>query len=104
MQPGVRLQPAPPFLERGGLSVIGRGKATVLDLPIGGLMTYDSVIEVSRITNALLDHARELGSNLHDPFMTLSFMSLLVVPRLKLSDRGLFDVDRFEFVDTIVSS
>jgi adenine deaminase len=90
-------------LEKGGFSAVGKGKVTRLDLPIGGLMTNEPAAEVARITDILLDHARELGCNLPNPFMTLSFMSLLVVPRLKLSDRGLFDVDRFEFVDPIVS-
>jgi adenine deaminase len=43
--------------------------------------------------------ARELGSALHDPFMTMSFLALEVIPHLKLTDKGLVDVDRFAFVD-----
>jgi len=89
-------------LARGGLSVVGGGRVSVLELPIGGLMTYRPAHQVARFTDFLLDHAKQLNCDLVDPFMTLSFMSLLVIPRLKLGDRGLFDVERFSFVDPIV--
>lgn len=67
-------------------------------LPIGGLMS-DQPLEVVRCQmDALLDAAHALGSPLHDPFMTLGFMALEVIPSLKLTDQGLVDVERFGFV------
>jgi adenine deaminase len=55
--------------------------------------------EVSKRYTELDRFAKELGSQLRAPFMTLSFMALLVIPQIKLSDKGLFDVLRFEFMD-----
>jgi len=89
-------------LETGGFSVVGAGKSSRLELEIGGLMTADSAAKVSEGIDGLLEHASEIGCPLTNPFMTLSFMSLLVIPKLKLSDRGLFDVEKFDFVETII--
>jgi adenine deaminase len=61
-------------------------------------MSADDGVTVARRYGELDCRARELGSTLRAPFMTLSFMALLVIPSLKLSDRGLFDGDAFEFV------
>lgn len=88
-------------LERGGFSVSGAGRTSRLELPIAGLMTDRPAVEVARAMDILLDHADEIGCKLSSPFMTLSFMSLLVIPKLKLGDRGLFDVERFRFVEPI---
>ncbi len=83
---------------RGGLAVFD-GKATrSLPLPFGGLMSGRSAAEVARRHSALNGAARSLGCPMEAPFMTLSFMALLVIPHLKLSDRGLFDSDRFAFL------
>ena len=84
---------------KGGLSVVHGGGREVLPLPVAGLMTDDDGLAVAR-DYARLDHlTKQLGSFLNAPFMTLSFMALLVIPKLKLSDKGLFDGERFEFID-----
>lgn len=88
---------------RGGLCVIDDTVHT-LPLPIAGLMSADDGRTVARQYSMLDALARALGSTLRAPFMTLSFMALLVIPRLKLSDRGLFDADRFDFVPPLDSS
>lgn len=88
-------------LEHGGFSVSGDGRSSRLELPIAGLMTDRPAEEVAEATDRLLAHAREIGCRLSSPFMTLSFMSLLVIPKLKLGDRGLFDVERFQFVEPV---
>jgi len=69
-----------------------------LALPIAGLMSERPFEEVNQGLQALLSAARQLGSELHDPFMTLSFLALPVIPSLKLTDKGLVDVTQFRFV------
>jgi adenine deaminase len=86
---------------RGGLSVVGRGREEVLPLPIAGLMSDRDGREVARRYLALDRLAKRLGSGLDAPFMTLSFMALLVIPDLKLSDRGLFSAARWGFVPVV---
>ena len=72
---------------------------------VAGLMSDRPVDEVARRYTRLSRFAQdELGSPMDAPFMTLSFMALLVIPRLKLSDRGLFDGDAFDFVDRFVAA
>jgi len=83
---------------RGGLAVVGPSTRQVLPLPIAGLMTNSDYATTGAQYAKLDAAARGLGSTLRAPFMTLSFMALLVIPELKLSDRGLFDGRRFEFV------
>ncbi len=83
---------------RGGISVAGRGRRMVLPLPIAGLMSGGDGRSVARRYTALDVLAKELGSRLDAPFMTLSFMALLVIPDLKLSDRGLFSARQWGFV------
>jgi adenine deaminase len=83
---------------RGGLSVVGRGRRAVLPLPIAGLMSDRDGRSVARRYTALDAMAKTLGSKLEAPFMTLSFMALLVIPDLKLSDRGLFSATQWRFV------
>ena len=61
-------------------------------------MSTDDGYEVAENYSAIDRAAKELGSTLSAPFMTLSFMALLVIPHLKLSDLGLFDGDRFRFI------
>ncbi len=83
----------------GGLVVVADGKVIAeLPLPIAGLMTDMPIKEVARLESELNRAARELGSTMSAPFMTLSFMALPVIPHLKLTDKGLVDVDRFDFV------
>ena len=68
-----------------------------MPLPIAGLMTSGDGYEVAAAYASLDAKAKELGTTLHAPFMTLSFMALLVIPSLKLSDKGLFNGQKFEF-------
>ncbi len=83
---------------RGGLSVADAGTTEVLPLPIAGLMSTGSCIEVAEAYARLDAAVKNMGSTLRAPYMTLSFMALLVIPSLKLSDKGLFDGAEFEFV------
>jgi adenine deaminase len=85
--------------KKGGVSAVGNGKEMILALPVAGLMSNEDGYKVAAAYTAIDKMAKEeLGSALSAPFMTLSFMALLVIPHLKLSDKGLFDGDRFEFV------
>ena len=83
---------------RGGLSAADGAKKNFIPLPIAGLMTDDDGYEVAEKYTVLDKQVKEMGSTLGSPFMTLSFMALLVIPKLKLSDLGLFDGEKFEFV------
>jgi adenine deaminase len=85
---------------QGGLAAAGpAGAELVLPLPVAGLMSDRPGPEVAAAYSQLDDFAKtQLGSGLQAPFMTLSFMALLVIPSLKLSDKGLFDGEKFEFV------
>jgi adenine deaminase len=85
---------------KGGLAAAGPdGAELVLPLPVAGLMSDQPGPDVAAAYSRLDDFAKtQLGSGLQAPFMTLSFMALLVIPSLKLSDKGLFDGEKFEFV------
>ena len=84
---------------KGGVSAVSDNKDMVLALPVAGLMSNDDGYKVAKAYTAIDNMVKEeLGSTLSAPFMTLSFMALLVIPHLKLSDKGLFDGDRFEFI------
>ena len=85
--------------EKGGISISEQGKTQVLPLPVAGLMSNQDGFEVAKNYGALDNMAKKLQSSLSAPYMTLSFMALLVIPALKLSDKGLFDGERFEFVN-----
>jgi adenine deaminase len=84
--------------ETGGVVALGNGKEEVLALPVAGLMSNHNGYEVAASYTSIDQFAKDLGSTLLAPFMTLSFMALLVIPHLKLSDKGLFDGDKFKFV------
>jgi adenine deaminase len=87
--------------QQGGVSAVGNGKEMVLGLPVAGLMSNEDGYKVAADYTAIDEMTKTtLGSSLTAPFMTLSFMALLVIPYLKLSDKGLFDGDKFEFVTT----
>lgn len=81
----------------GGIAVHAEGKITGLELPVAGIISDRPAEEVAKIYSAIETKAKELGCNLKSPFMTLSFMSLLVIPELKLGNKGLFDVNKFQF-------
>lgn len=83
---------------KGGVAAVGMGKEKVLPLPVAGLMSLEDGRAVGQKYQELDAFAKQLGSGLSAPFMTLSFMALLVIPRLKLSDQGLFDGESFTFV------
>lgn len=83
---------------RGGVSAVHDGHVEILALPIAGIMSDQDGYKVANQYRALDQLAKKMGSNLGAPFMTLSFMALLVIPSLKLSDKGLFDGGKFEFV------
>lgn len=87
---------------RGGI-VVGTAE-NLLDLPleVAGLMSTLDGEEVASRYRLLNEEARKLGTSLESPFMTLAFMSLLVIPELKLGDKGLFDVTKFEFVKLFI--
>jgi len=87
---------------RGGLSVAAGSNIRSLSLPIGGIMSPRPVKEVADEYEKLSKYVKELGCPLEAPFMTLSFMALLVIPELKLSDRGLFDAKQFKFVPLFI--
>jgi adenine deaminase len=86
---------------KGGI-VACDNKKIGLELPVAGLMSYEPVDTVSKKHQNTQKYARELGCTLQNPFMQLSFLGLLVIPELKLSDKGLFDSKNFEFVDVII--
>lgn len=84
------------ILEKGGISCVKEQELKVLGLPVAGLMSKDDPYMVAEAYSTIDAMAKSLGSKLGSPFMTLSFMALLVIPHLKLSDKGLFDGDRFK--------
>jgi adenine deaminase len=84
---------------KGGISAVGNGIQKILPLPVGGIMSAEDGYEVAKAYTAIDQMSKEMGSRLNSPFMTLSFMALLVIPDLKLSDKGLFDGKKFEFKD-----
>lgn len=83
--------------KKGGVSCVGNDERIVA-LPVGGLMSAEDGYRVAGDYASIDQAAKTLGSTLSAPFMTLSFMALLVIPHLKLSDLGLFDGDAFRFV------
>jgi adenine deaminase len=86
--------------EKGGISVVADEKMGVLPLPIAGLMSDKDGYEVAKDYTQIDEFAKsQLNCTLKSPFMSLSFMALLVIPSLKLSDKGLFDGNTFEFTD-----
>ena len=87
----------------GGLAVVADGQVlATLGLPLAGIMSPQSVHEVASAEAALRAAAHSLGSELPDPFATLSFLALPVIPHLRLTDEGLVDVDRFALVPLYV--
>jgi adenine deaminase len=85
--------------EKGGVSCVNASKAKVLGLPVAGLMSNADGYSVAAAYTDIDAMAKSLGSALAAPFMTLSFMALLVIPHLKLSDRGLFNGDDFTLIN-----
>ena len=87
---------------KGGISVADHFNSSfnkILSLPVAGLMSIEDGYKVAEFYTEIDSEVKELGSQLSAPFMTLSFMALLVIPHLKLSDKGLFDGDTFRLVN-----
>ncbi|MFA4852456.1 MAG: adenine deaminase [Bacteroidales bacterium] len=87
---------------KGGISVTGGDKSGFLNLAVAGLMSNEDGYLVAKQYERLDKMAKGLGTKLAAPFMTLSFMALLVIPELKLSDKGLFNGKKFEFTSLII--
>lgn len=84
---------------RGGISAVHGDEEDCLPLPVGGIMSDDAGEMVAAGYERLSALSKKMGSELTSPFMTISFMALLVIPSLKMSDKGLFDAENFVFVD-----
>ncbi len=90
--------------KKGGVSVADAANPSfnqILPLPVAGLMSNEDGYKVAEKYTKIDAAAKKLGSGLSAPFMTLSFMALLVIPHLKLSDKGLFDGDKFQLLNTL---
>ncbi len=83
---------------KGGISVCDKNNKHVLPLPVAGIMSTEDVNVVAEKYISIDKAAKQLGTTLQAPYMTLSFLALLVIPHLKLSDKGLFNGNIFEFV------
>ncbi len=88
---------------RGGICAVTQSEEVSIPLPVGGIMSDKSGEEVGKAYAMIDRKAKEMGSTLRAPFMTLSFMALLVIPSLKLSDQGLFDGKKFLFTPLLIS-
>jgi len=84
---------------KGGIVAVFGDRVKALPLPVGGIMSVGDGYQVAERYTEIDRMAKEMGSKLQSPFMTLSFMALLVIPDLKLSDKGLFDGGNFRLVD-----
>ncbi|MFN8265631.1 MAG: adenine deaminase [Chitinophagaceae bacterium] len=84
--------------EQGGVSAVDGQTEEILPLPIAGLMSMEDGYKVAAAYSKIDQLSKEMGSTLGSPYMTLSFMGLLVIPHLKLSDLGLFDGDSFSLL------
>ncbi|WP_136481343.1 adenine deaminase [Cognatitamlana onchidii] len=82
---------------QGGISAVSSHNEKVLPLPVAGIMSDKGGVEIGKVYQEIDNMAKGLGSPLKAPYMTLSFMALLVIPSLKLSDKGLFNGDDFKF-------
>jgi adenine deaminase len=85
------------IVTKGGVCAVDGTTEMILPLPVAGLMSNEDGYKVAADYTSIDRMTKEMGSTLSAPFMTLSFMALLVIPHLKLSDLGLFDGDKFEF-------
>jgi adenine deaminase len=89
--------------QKGGISFVSGEEEHVLPLPVAGLMSVDDGYDVARRYKRMDALAKQAGATLGAPFMTLSFMALLVIPELKISDKGIFDGNTFSFTSLFAS-
>jgi len=88
---------------KGGICAISNSESKIVSLPVAGIMSDSDGETIGKQYAELDKMAKEMGSSLHAPYMTLSFMALLVIPSLKLSDKGLFNGTEFKFTPVEVS-
>jgi adenine deaminase len=87
----------------GGLVAVKDKRTTaILELPVAGLMSTEPAEKVSMKLDLLHAAARELSCRLDSPFMVMAFLALPVIPKLKITDKGLVDVEKFEIIDVKV--
>ncbi len=89
--------------EKGGIAAVNENSEMILPLPVGGIMSEKDGYEVAAAYTQIDLFAKEMGTRLQSPFMSLSFMALLVIPELKLSDKGLFNGEEFIFTNVFLS-
>ncbi len=82
---------------KGGVCAVTETEEKIVSLPVAGIMSDKPAEEIGKAYAQLDAMAKEMGSTLRAPYMSLSFMALLVIPSLKLSDKGLFNGDSFQF-------
>jgi len=82
---------------KGGVCAVTASEEKIVSLPVAGIMSDKSAVEIGKSYAELDKMAKQMGSKLRAPYMSLSFMALLVIPSLKLSDKGLFNGDSFQF-------
>ncbi len=82
---------------KGGICAVSDNNEKVVPLPVAGIMSDQNAETIGKAYAELDQMAKDLGSKLHAPYMSLSFMALLVIPSLKLGDKGLFDGNSFQF-------
>jgi adenine deaminase len=85
-------------LSKGGLVAVDNFSSKILPLPIAGLLSECTCDDVAKQYSDLNSFVKDMGTKLISPFMTLSFMALLVIPELKISDKGLFNINKYSFV------
>ena len=83
----------------GGIAVCSGKQTDILPLPVAGIMSDKGIDEIANDYDRMENLAKQSGSTLTSPFMTLAFMALIVIPSLKICDKGLFDVKRFEYTE-----
>ncbi|MDY1591428.1 MAG: adenine deaminase [Methanofastidiosum sp.] len=88
---------------RGGIGCVCGENKIFLGLPVAGIMTFEEYPKVADSYRNVTNFAKSLGCTLNAPFMTLSFMALLVIPKIKIGDKGLFDSEKFRFIDLCIS-
>jgi adenine deaminase len=87
---------------KGGICAVTASEEKIVPLPVAGIMSDQDGETIGKDYAALDKMAKQMGSPLNAPYMTLSFMALLVIPSLKLSDKGLFNGKDFKFTDVII--
>lgn len=91
------------IVNKGGICAVSNSEEKIVPLPVAGIMSDQDGETIGKQYAEIDAMAKELGSQLNAPYMTLSFMALLVIPSLKLSDKGLFNGNSFEFTSLMIS-